>query len=283
MTEKEVLQKLEIFKKTLIEQKEKINSQKKYLKEKDNIIIDLENRLKESIENNLNEDIIEKQLNEIQNLKDKIFALENDKTLINENKTLQDKIDLLETKNKEILSDIDNITKEKEQIVKDLVTERGNLSKEREKLSKKIVKFEKENNDLKKLIEQYKADIVQLKKDTESEKISIKEKKKDTEKFTTYPYRLGRTSVKVKDRFVDFVKKMYDDGKVPQNDKGLYLLKDMGKVSIEMLLNKSDQETIINVLNGITYKDGSKLIDDNGNSKLSLNEFIDWITFIVED
>lgn len=228
---------------------------------------------------------------------------------IKEKKT---QIDALTAENKALKEDNENMAlvlnktndkvnaldNEKKKIAEEYAEEKGAVTKEREKWSKKLSDAVEENKKNLKIIAQLEADLAAKDQELQAAKIAaaeIKQKKEDLTKkiaqlqqensgehFTTYPYRLGRTSEKVKNRFVEFVTKMYE-GALPDSETGTYPLKDMSKVAKEMGLNEADEKTITSVLLNITYKDGEKLLDADHNSKLSKDEFIDWITFIKEN
>ena len=193
---------------------------------------------------------------------------------------------------------VNALDNEKKKIAEEYAEEKGAVTKEREKWSKKLSDAVEENKKNRKIIAQLEADLAAKDQELQAAKIAaaeIKQKKEDLTKkiaqlqqensgehFTTYPYRLGRTSEKVKNRFVEFVTRMYE-GARPDSETGTYPLKDMAKVAKEMGLNEADEKTITSVLLNITYKDGEKLLDADHNSKLSKDEFIDWITFIKEN
>ena len=228
---------------------------------------------------------------------------------IKEKKT---QIDALTEENKALKEDNENMAlvlnrtndkvnaldNEKKKIAEEYAEEKGAVTKEREKWSKKLSDAVEENKKNLKIIAQLEADLAAKDQELQAAKIAaaeIKQKKEDLTKkiaqlqqensgehFTTYPYRLGRTSEKVKNRFVEFATRMYE-GARPDSETGTYPLKDMAKVSKEMGLNEADEKTITSVLLNITYKDGEKLLDADHNSKLSKDEFIDWITFIKEN
>lgn len=219
-------------------------------------------------------------------------------TLTEENKALKEdneNMALVLNKTNDKVNALDN---EKKKIAEEYAEEKGAVTKEREKWSKKLSDAVEENKKNLKIIAQLEADLAAKDQELQAAKIAaaeIKQKKEDLTKkiaqlqqensgehFTTYPYRLGRTSEKVKNRFVEFVTRMYE-GARPDSETGTYPLKDMAKVSKEMGLNEADEKTITSVLLNITYKDGEKLLDANHNSKLSKDEFIDWITFIKEN
>ena len=219
-------------------------------------------------------------------------------TLIEENKALKEdneNMALVLNKTNDKVNALDN---EKKKIAEEYAEEKGAVTKEREKWSKKLSDAVEENKKNLKIIAQLEADLAAKDQELQAAKIAaaeIKQKKEDLTKkiaqlqqensgehFTTYPYRLGRTSEKVKNRFVEFVTKMYE-GARPDSETGTYQLKDMTKVAKEMGLNEADEKTITSVLLNITYKDGEKLLDADRNSKLSKDEFIDWITFIKEN
>lgn len=219
-------------------------------------------------------------------------------TLIEENKALKEdneNMALVLNKTNDKVNALDN---EKKKIAEEYAEEKGAVTKEREKWSKKLSDAVEENKKNLKIIAQLEADLAAKDQELQAAKIAaaeIKQKKEDLTKkiaqlqqensgehFTTYPYRLGRTSEKVKNRFVEFVTRMYE-GARPNSETGTYPLKDMAKVSKEMGLNEADEKTITSVLLNITYKDGEKLLDADHNSKLSKDEFIDWITFIKEN
>ena len=219
-------------------------------------------------------------------------------TLTEENKALKEdneNMALVLNKTNDKVNALDN---EKKKIAEEYAEEKGAVTKEREKWSKKLSDAVEENKKNLKIIAQLEADLAAKDQELQAVKIAaaeIKQKKEDLTKkiaqlqqensgehFTTYPYRLGRTSEKVKNRFVEFVTKMYE-GARPDSETGTYPLKDMAKVAKEMGLNEADEKTITSVLLNITYKDGEKLLDADHNSKLSKDEFIDWITFIKEN
>lgn len=219
-------------------------------------------------------------------------------TLTEENKALKEdneNMALVLNKTNDKVNALDN---EKKKIAEEYAEEKGAVTKEREKWSKKLSDAVEENKKNLKIIAQLEADLAAKDQELQAAKIAaaeIKQKKEDLTKkiaqlqqensgehFTTYPYRLGRTSEKVKNRFVEFVTKMYE-GARPDSETGTYPLKDMAKVSKEMGLNEADEKTITSVLLNITYKNGEKLLDADHNSKLSKDEFIDWITFIKEN
>ena len=219
-------------------------------------------------------------------------------TLTEENKALKEdneNMALVLNKTNDKVNALDN---EKKKIAEEYAEEKGAVTKEREKWSKKLSDAVEENKKNLKIIAQLEADLAAKDQELQAAKIAaaeIKQKKEDLTKkiaqlqqensgehFTTYPYRLGRTSEKVKNRFVEFVTKMYE-GARPDSETGTYPLKDMAKVAKEMGLNEADEKTITSVLLNITYKDGKKLLDADHNSKLSKDEFIDWITFIKEN
>lgn len=219
-------------------------------------------------------------------------------TLTEENKALKEdneNMALVLNKTNDKVNALDN---EKKKIAEEYAEEKGAVTKEREKWSKKLSDAVEENKKNLKIIAQLEADLAAKDQELQAAKIAaaeIKQKKEDLTKkiaqlqqensgehFTTYPYRLGRTSEKVKNRFVEFVTRMYE-GARPDSETGTYPLKDMAKVSKEMGLNEADEKTITSVLLNITYKDGEKLLDADHNSKLSKDEFIDWITFIKEN
>lgn len=219
-------------------------------------------------------------------------------TLTEENKALKEdneNMALVLNKTNDKVNALDN---EKKKIAEEYAEEKGAVTKEREKWSKKLSDAVEENKKNLKIIAQLEADLAAKDQELQAAKIAaaeIKQKKEDLTKkiaqlqqensgehFTTYPYRLGRTSEKVKNRFVEFVTRMYE-GARPDSKTGTYPLKDMAKVSKEMGLNEADEKTITSVLLNITYKDGEKLLDADHNSKLSKDEFIDWITFIKEN
>lgn len=219
-------------------------------------------------------------------------------TLTEENKALKEdneNMALVLNKTNDKVNALDN---EKKKIAEEYAEEKGAVTKEREKWSKKLSDAVEENKKNLKIIAQLEADLAAKDQELQAAKIAaaeIKQKKEDLTKkiaqlqqensgehFTTYPYRLGRTSEKVKNRFVEFVTKMYE-GARPDSETGTYPLKDMAKVAKEMSLNEADEKTITSVLLNITYKDGEKLLDADHNSKLSKDEFVDWITFIKEN
>lgn len=219
-------------------------------------------------------------------------------TLTEENKALKEdneNMALVLNKTNDKVNALDN---EKKKIAEEYAEEKGAVTKEREKWSKKLSDAVEENKKNLKIIAQLEADLAAKDQELQAAKIAaaeIKQKKEDLTKkiaqlqqensgehFTTYPYRLGRTSEKVKNRFVEFVTRMYE-GARPDSETGTYPLKDMAKVSKEMGLNEADEKTITSVLLNITYKNGEKLLDADHNSKLSKDEFIDWITFIKEN
>lgn len=219
-------------------------------------------------------------------------------TLTEENKALKEdneNMALVLNKTNDKVNALDN---EKKKIAEEYAEEKGAVTKEREKWSKKLSDAVEENKKNLKIIAQLEADLAAKDQELQAAKIAaaeIKQKKEDLTKkiaqlqqensgehFTTYPYRLGRTSEKVKNRFVEFVTRMYE-GARPDSETGTYPLKDMAKVAKEMGLNEADEKTITSVLLNITYKDGEKLLDADHNSKLSKDEFIDWITFIKEN
>ena len=219
-------------------------------------------------------------------------------TLTEENKALKkdnENMALVLNRTNDKVNALDN---EKKKIAEEYAEEKGAVTKEREKWSKKLSDAVEENKKNLKIIAQLEADLAAKDQELQAAKIAaaeIKQKKEDLTKkiaqlqqensgehFTTYPYRLGRTSEKVKNRFVEFVTKMYE-GARPDSETGTYPLKDMAKVSKEMGLNEADEKTITSVLLNITYKNGEKLLDADHNSKLSKDEFIDWITFIKEN
>lgn len=252
------------------------------------------------------EDVIEARDFQIEDIeKDLNVATE----AIKEKKT---QIDALTEENKALKEDNENMAlvlnrtndkvnaldNEKKKIAEEYAEEKGAVTKEREKWSKKLSDAVEENKKNLKIIAQLEADLAAKDQELQAAKIAaaeIKQKKEDLTKkiaqlqqensgehFTTYPYRLGRTSEKVKNRFVEFVTRMYE-GARPDSETGTYSLKDMAKVSKEMGLNEADEKTITSVLLNITYKNGEKLLDADHNSKLSKDEFIDWITFIKEN
>lgn len=219
-------------------------------------------------------------------------------TLAEENRALKEdneNMALVLNKTNDKVNALDN---EKKKIAEEYAEEKGAVTKEREKWSKKLSDAVEENKKNLKIIAQLEADLAAKDQELQAAKIAaaeIKQKKEDLTKkiaqlqqensgehFTTYPYRLGRTSEKVKNRFVEFVTRMYE-GARPDSETGTYPLKDMAKVAKEMGLNEADEKTITSVLLNITYKDGEKLLDADHNSKLSKDEFIDWITFIKEN
>lgn len=219
-------------------------------------------------------------------------------TLTEENKALKEdneNMALVLNRTNDKVNALDN---EKKKIAEEYAEEKGAVTKEREKWSKKLSDAVETNKKNLKIIAQLEADLAAKDQELQAAKIAaaeIKQKKEDLTKkiaqlqqensgehFTTYPYRLGRTSEKVKNRFVEFVTKMYE-GARPDSETGTYPLKDMSKVAKEMGLNEADEKTITSVLLNITYKDGEKLLDADRNSKLSKDEFIDWITFIKEN
>lgn len=219
-------------------------------------------------------------------------------TLTEENKALKEdneNMALVLNKTNDKVNALDN---EKKKIAEEYAEEKGAVTKEREKWSKKLSDAVEENKKNLKIIAQLEADLAAKDQELQAAKIAaaeIKQKKEDLTKkiaqlqqensgehFTTYPYRLGRTSEKVKNRFVEFVTKMYEGARL-DSETGTYPLKDMTKVAKEMGLNEADEKTITSVLLNITYKDGEKLLDADRNSKLSKDEFIDWITFIKEN
>lgn len=219
-------------------------------------------------------------------------------TLTEENKALKEdneNMALVLNKTNDKVNALDN---EKKKIAEEYAEEKGAVTKEREKWSKKLSDAVEENKKNLKIIAQLEADLAAKDQELQAAKIAaaeIKQKKEDLTKkiaqlqqensgehFTTYLYRLGRTSEKVKNRFVEFVTKMYE-GARPDSETGIYPLKDMTKVAKEMSLNEADEKTITSVLLNITYKNGEKLLDADHNSKLSKDEFIDWITFIKEN
>lgn len=239
---------------------------------------------------------IEKDLNAateaIKEKKTQIDALtEENKALKEDNENMA----LVLNKTNDKVNALDN---EKKKIAEEYAEEKGAVTKEREKWSKKLSDAVEENKKNLKIIAQLEADLAAKDQELQAAKIAaaeIKQKKEDLTKkiaqlqqensgehFTTYPYRLGRTSEKVKNRFVEFVTRMYE-GARPDSETGTYPLKDMAKVSKEMGLNEADEKTITSVLLNITYKNGEKLLDADHNSKLSKDEFIDWITFIKEN
>lgn len=273
---------------------------------------DLENnylRLKEMTYKTIRhlvEDVIEARDSQIEDIeKDLNVATETIKekktqidTLTEENKALKEdneNMALVLNKTNDKVNALDN---EKKKIAEEYAEEKGAVTKEREKWSKKLSDAVEENKKNLKIIAQLEADLAAKDQELQAAKIAaaeIKQKKEDLTKkiaqlqqensgehFTTYPYRLGRTSEKVKNRFVEFVTKMYE-GARPDSETGTYPLKDMSKVAKEMGLNEADEKTITSVLLNITYKDGEKLLDADHNSKLSKDEFIDWITFIKEN
>ena len=252
------------------------------------------------------EDVIEARDFQIEDIEKDLNAATE---VIKEKKT---QIDALTEENKALKEDNENIAlvlnrtndkvnaldNEKKKIAEEYAEEKGAVTKEREKWSKKLSDAVEENKKNLKIIAQLEADLAAKDQELQAVKIAaaeIKQKKEDLTKkiaqlqqensgehFTTYPYRLGRTSEKVKNRFVEFVTKMYE-GARPDSETGTYPLKDMAKVAKEMGLNEADEKTITSVLLNITYKDGEKLLDADRNSKLSKDEFIDWITFIKEN
>lgn len=186
---------------------------------------------------------------------------------------------------------------DQKKIAQEVAEERSKTNTEREKLSKQIFELKTQNENYKKLIQQYEADIKELKNNILAEQnqaAKIKEKNSELksqieklqvnapvvgEHFETFPYRFGRTSEKVKNRFVNFVRKMYEES-IQDPETGVYILRDMPIVAKEMGLSESDKDTIIKVLTNVNYNDGNKILDSDGNSKLSEEEFIDWITYI---
>lgn len=207
-----------------------------------------------------------------------------------ENNTLHETFEKINEKFK-------GIEAEKRRIAEEYASEKGEVSKEREKWAKKLAEKTKENENNLKIISQLEANLAEKEDELKAMKVvsaEAKQKKEELakkvtqlqqensgERFTTYPYRLGRTSEKVKNRFVEFVTKMYNNSTV--DSSGLYTLREMSEVAKEMKLNEADEKTITSVLKGIVYKDGTKLLDGDCNSKLSLEDFISWITFIKEN
>lgn len=219
-------------------------------------------------------------------------------TLTEENKNLKEDNENMALVLEKTNSKVNTLNDEKKKIAEEYAEEKGAVTKEREKWSKKLTELSKVNEDNAKVIAQLEADLAAKDQELQAVKAAsaeIKQKKEELvkkvnqlqqensgEHFTTYPYRLGRTSEKVKNRFVEFVTKMYEDA-LPDSETGTYPLKDMTKVAKEMGLNEADEKTITSVLLNITYKDGEKLLDADHNSKLSKEEFINWITFIKEN
>ena len=219
-------------------------------------------------------------------------------TLTEENKNLKEDNENLAAVLNKTNDRVNALDEEKKKIAEEYAEEKGAVTKEREKWSKKLTEMSKKNEDNLKVIAQLEADLAAKDQELQAVKAAsaeIKQKKEELvkkvnqlqqensgEHFTTYPYRLGRTSEKVKNRFVEFVTKMYGDA-VPDSETGTYPLKDMAKVAKEMGLNEADEKTITSVLLNITYKNGEKLLDADHNSRLSKEEFIDWITFIKEN
>lgn len=239
--------------------------------------------LEEGIKSAINE--LEAAKKEIEELKIKTENLET------ENNTLHETFEKINEKFK-------GIEAEKRRIAEEYASEKGEVSKEREKWTKKLAEKTKENENNLKIISQLEANLAEKEDELKAMKVvsaEAKQKKEELakkvtqlqqensgERFTTYPYRLGRTSEKVKNRFVEFVTKMYNDVK-PDSETGTYPLREMSEVAKEMKLNEADEKTITSVLKGIVYKDGTKLLDGDCNSKLSLEDFISWITFIKEN
>lgn len=219
-------------------------------------------------------------------------------TLTEENKNLKEDNENMALVLEKTNNKVNTLNDEKKKIAEEYAEEKGAVTKEREKWSKKLTELSKVNEDNAKVIAQLEADLAAKDQELQAVKAAsaeIKQKKEELvkkvnqlqqensgEHFTTYPYRLGRTSEKVKNRFVEFVTKMYEDA-LPDSETGTYPLKDMAKVAKEMGLNEADEKTITSVLLNITYKDGEKLLDADHNSKLSKEEFINWITFIKEN
>lgn len=219
-------------------------------------------------------------------------------TLTEENKNLKEDNENMALVLEKTNNKVNTLNDEKKKIAEEYAEEKGAVTKEREKWSKKLTELSKVNEDNAKVIAQLEADLAAKDQELQAVKAAsaeIKQKKEELvkkvnqlqqensgEHFTTYPYRLGRTSEKVKNRFVEFVTKMYEDA-LPDSETGTYPLKDMTKVAKEMGLNEADEKTITSVLLNITYKDGEKLLDADHNSKLSKEEFINWITFIKEN
>ena len=219
-------------------------------------------------------------------------------TLTEENKNLKEDNENMALVLEKTNNKVNILNDEKKKIAEEYAEEKGAVTKEREKWSKKLTELSKVNEDNAKVIAQLEADLAAKDQELQAVKAAsaeIKQKKEELvkkvnqlqqensgEHFTTYPYRLGRTSEKVKNRFVEFVTKMYEDA-LPDSETGTYPLKDMTKVAKEMGLNEADEKTITSVLLNITYKDGEKLLDADHNSKLSKEEFINWITFIKEN
>ena len=163
-------------------------------------------------------------------------------TLTEENKALKEdneNMALVLNKTNDKVNALDN---EKKKIAEEYAEEKGAVTKEREKWSKKLSDAVETNKKNLKIIAQLEADLAAKDQELQAVKIAaaeIKQKKEDLTKkiaqlqqensgehFTTYPYRLGRTSEKVKNRFVEFVTKMYE-GALPDSETGTYPLKDM--------------------------------------------------------
>lgn len=237
----------------------------------------------------------------LEELKSAVNELEAAKKEIEELKT---KIENLEIENSTLYETFEKINEkfkgieaEKRRIAEEYASEKGEVSKEREKWTKKLAEKTKENENNLKIISQLEANLAEKEDELKAMKVvsaEAKQKKEELakkvtqlqqensgERFTTYPYRLGRTSEKVKNRFVEFVTKMYNNSTV--DSSGLHILREMSEVAKEMKLNEADEKTITSVLKGIVYKDGTKLLDGDCNSKLSLEDFISWITFIKEN
>lgn len=237
----------------------------------------------------------------LEELKSAVNELEAAKKEIEELKT---KIENLEIENSTLYETFEKINEkfkgieaEKRRIAEEYASEKGEVSKEREKWTKKLAEKTKENENNLKIISQLEANLAEKEDELKAMKVvsaEAKQKKEELakkvtqlqqensgERFTTYPYRLGRTSEKVKNRFVEFVTKMYNSSTV--DSSGLHILREMSEVAKEMKLNEADEKTITSVLKGIAYKDGTKLLDGDCNSKLSLEDFISWITFIKEN
>lgn len=91
----------------------------------------------------------------------------------------------------------------------------------------------------------------------------------------THEYRFGRTTEKVKARFVEFIKEMYEDAIV---------VNDVYYLSKSTSATPEDEETILRRLLPIEYKNtGHKVIEINANgdwtTTLDRDEFIKYVTY----
>ena len=99
----------------------------------------------------------------------------------------------------------------------------------------------------------------------------------------TIPYRLGRTTERVKDKFVALVRRIYDGAK---KDGNYYVLNDVYKSAEEIGIGAKDRDIILNRLLDMKYGEKREHIlfieNDVLKSPFECEEFISWITKVVE-